>query len=83
MIVSNELLGIISSEQDAIESFEIIYENGGQVLGWAKRIKLSPLKITIIKDPVPTGESRKHKVVFDHVIKFTLHFKDGTSKSFK
>ncbi len=83
MLVSNEMEGIIESEFDSIDKFEITYKNGGNVLGTAKRIKFSPLKITILKDPVPKGESSKHKVVFDHVVKFYLHFKDGTTKNFE
>ena len=83
MIVSEEMEGSIESGFDTIAKFEITYKNGGKVLGTAKRIKYSPLKITILKDPVPKGESSKHKVVIDHVIKFSLLFKDGTSKSFE
>lgn len=83
MIVSTEMRGMIESEFDSIEKFEITYKNGGKVTGIAKKIKFSPLKITILKDPLPKGESAKHKVVFDHVIRFSLHFKDGTSKSFE
>ena len=83
MKVSEELEGNIESEFDTIEQFEITYKNGGKVIGSAKKIKFSPMKITILKNPVPKGESSKHKVVFDHVVKLTIHKKDGASHSFE
>ena len=83
MNITPEMESSIQADLTSIEKFEFTYKNGGQVIGSVKKIKFSPLKITILKNPVPKGESSKHKVVFDHLVKFSLHYKDGSTRSFE
>jgi len=83
MEISQELGQIIESDLEKLKGIEVVYKNNGVVTGAIKKIKFSPLKITILKDSPKKRERPKHKVVFDHLIKLSLLYIDGTSKKFQ
>jgi hypothetical protein len=83
MKITEELEQIIKSDFEAIEKFELTYKNGGKVVGTTKKIKYSPLRLSILKDPVPKGEKAKHRVMFDHVINISLIYKDNSVRKFE
>ncbi len=83
MKITEELEQVIKSDFEAIEKFELTYKNGGKVLGTARKIKHSPLRLNILKVPVPKGEKAKHSVLFDHVISIALIYKDNSIRKFE
>ena len=82
MEITREIEQNIESDLEMLKGFEVEYKNGGTVTGRAKKIRFSPLGLTILKETPKKGERPKHKVVFDHVVRFALLYEDGKIKNF-
>jgi hypothetical protein len=83
MEITPEIASLFGPELDQVESVEIIYQNGGKVMGTVKRVRQKPLKVVIQKSQPEGGERPKHRVVFDHVSQLQLTFLDGSTKTFE
>lgn len=82
MELTKELTELVETDLELLDGFEMEYKNGGTVKGTAKKIRFHPLRMTILKDDTRKGERPKHKVVFDHLVKFSLLYKNGNRKDF-
>ena len=83
MEVTQEIESIFTNQAETISGIELIYRNGGKVIGTIRKLRLAPLRITIQKTVLEKRERSRHKVVFDHVSRMQLSFDDGSEKVFE
>jgi len=78
MELTPEIEEIFKASLEQITELELTYKNGGKVLGTIRKVRHSPLRLVIQKSFPEKGERPRHKVVFDHVIRMKIAFKNGT-----
>ncbi len=76
-------LAIAIFEDENIQSINVEYSDGSVISGFVSNISLDPFDVTLCQHRVRRGDSPYHNIDFSESIKITLHYRDGSVKTFE